>query len=189
MGQYYFPVILADEPKKELDGEQKEEEQIQAYMYPFSYLNGCKLMEHSYIGSIFVSTFEYELSPQGRFHMSRVVWTGDSAENELNKDKNLYSMCDEKREGLLITPSVKDSTKFRYIVNNTNKQYVDKLKCHGEYSIHPLPLLTCEGNGRGGGDFFADDRGLVGAWARDVISVEEEIPDGYVEIIFDLVET
>ena len=56
------------------------------------------------------------------------------------------------------------------------------------YKVHPLPLLTCEGNGRGGGDYRPEDHPLIGIWARDVISVEKEKPDGYVEIAFDLIE-
>jgi hypothetical protein len=183
MGQYYIAIILADEPKKEPNKEYFEEETIKAVMCPC----GCKLMEHSYIGNSSVSRFEFSISPQGSFHKSRVVWAGDYADNELNMDINLYHMSCNKNF-MICSNNIDDTTKFRYIVNHTNMQFVDKNKIQGAQPIHPLPLLTCEGNGRGGGDFFADDRGLVGAWARDVISVEEEIPDGYVEIIFDLVE-
>jgi hypothetical protein len=53
--------------------------------------------------------------------------------------------------------------------------------------IHPLPLLTCEGNGRGGGD-FRGEHDLIGSWARDVISVEAVKPLNYKEVVFDLVE-
>jgi hypothetical protein len=51
-------------------------------------------------------------------------------------------------------------------------------------------LLTCEGNNRGGGDFRGESD-LVGSWARDTISIESrkaDIPKGYTELIFDLVE-
>ena len=41
--------------------------------------------------------------------------------------------------------------------------------------IHPLPLLTCEGNGRGGGDFRGNNP-WIGKWARDVISIEKKLP-------------
>ena len=47
--------------------------------------------------------------------------------------------------------------------------------------IHPLPLLTCEGNGRGGGDFSGENE-FVGSWARDVVSIEFDAPEGFTEI-------
>jgi hypothetical protein len=80
----------------------------------------------------------------------------------------------------------------RYVVNHTKKEFIDKnrvLKDTDGYKIHPLPLMTCEGNGQGGGDFFGEDpKGLVGSWARDLISIEGQKPEGFTEIIFDLVE-
>ena len=83
--------------------------------------------------------------------------------------------------------------KTRYLVNHDKKQFVDKTKVPKDsegWQIHPLPLLTCEGNGRGGGD-FRKDSDLVGSWARDVISVEatkSAIPKDYTEVIFNLTE-
>ena len=83
--------------------------------------------------------------------------------------------------------------KAKYIVNHDKKQFVDKTKVPTDadgWRIHPLPLLTCEGNGRGGGDFRGESE-LVGSWARDIISVESkkaDIPKDYTELIFDLVE-
>jgi hypothetical protein len=56
------------------------------------------------------------------------------------------------------------------------------------WQIHPLPLLTCEGNGRGGGDYGGNDQNLVGLWARNTISVSNDIPDGYEELLFTLHE-
>ena len=42
--------------------------------------------------------------------------------------------------------------------------------------LHPLSLLTAEGNGRGGGDYNGPNMDMVGTWARDVISMENEAP-------------
>ena len=81
----------------------------------------------------------------------------------------------------------------KYIVNHDKKQFVDKTKVPKDadgWRIHPLPLLTCEGNGRGGGDYHGKSE-LVGSWARDIISVETkkaDFPKDYTELIFDLVE-
>jgi len=161
MGQYYFAVILDDEGD------------IVAWMNAYGYNEGVKLMEHSYIKSIFVNAVEFSLSPEGDYYKSRVVWAGDYADDEQRYyKKNLHALCNDD-ESKLIRPEPRSATKYRYIVNHTKKQYVDKSKVH---NFHPLPLLTAEGNGRGGGDLY-DAPAFVGSWARDVISVEEELPE------------
>ena len=105
--------------------------------------------------------------------------------------------------------------RYRYVVNHTKKLYVDKK--HGDMDgavgltlptaesgggdsdgdddmawtqirIHPLPLLTAEGNGRGGGDYCGSDMELVGTWARNVISVERQVPEGYSELVCNFTE-
>jgi len=81
----------------------------------------------------------------------------------------------------------------KYLVNHDKKEFVDKTKTPKDsdgWAIHPLPLLTCEGNGRGGGDFRGESD-LIGAWARNRISIatkKSDIPKGFKEITFDLVE-
>jgi len=81
----------------------------------------------------------------------------------------------------------------RYLINHDKKQFVDKTKTPKDrdgWQIHPLPLLTCEGNGKGGGDFRGDSS-LVGMWSRNLISVttkKSDIPKGFEELIFDIKE-
>ena len=174
MGQYYYPIILNSDGK------------IVVWMCAHNYNNGLKLMEHSYLGNNFVSTFEFGLSPEGPHYKSRVVWAGDYADKELDQEKNLYQMCDEYT---MISPQVKETKMYRYIINHSKKQYVDKTKAPKQenFALHPLPLLTCEGNGRGGGDYRGESP-LIGSWARDVISVEEVAPEGFEELVFDLMD-
>jgi len=174
MGQYYYPIILDKDGK------------IVVWMLAHRYGNGLKLMEHSWTANNFVSTFEFALSPEGPHHKSRVVWAGDYADNEPGQEKNLYRMCTEYNE---IRPEEKETTNYCFVVNHSKRLFVDKTKVPTKdgFTLHPLPLLTAEGNGRGGGDYRSDSP-LVGSWARDVISVEETAPDDYEEIIFDLVE-
>ena len=76
-----------------------------------------------------------------------------------------------------------------YLVNHTKRQYVQMRK-DGELNrgIHPLPLLVSEGNGRGGGDYYGRNQELCGTWTRDIISVEENIPDNYMELVCDFKE-
>jgi hypothetical protein len=173
MGQYYYPIILNSDGK------------IVVWMCAHNYRNGLKLLEHSYLGNNFVSTFEFGLSPEGPHHKSRVVWAGDYADADPDQENNLYRMCDEYT---MIMPQEKETTIYRYIVNHSKKQFVDKMACKSgeeEMKYHPLPLLTCEGNGRGGGDYRGESP-LIGSWARDSISVEEVKPEGFEELVFHL---
>jgi hypothetical protein len=142
-------------------------------------------MEHSYVGNNFVSMVEFMLSPDGMFYKSPLVWAGDYADNEEGSSQNLnsmaYDMQDKEGSADKLSkmvyvmgkePDGKDMTTYPYILNHTMKLYVEK-KFEAGLTVHPLPLLTVEGNGRGGGD-FRGSQDLVGTWARHVISVEKE---------------
>lgn len=91
-----------------------------------------------------------------------------------------------------------------YLLNHTRKSYVDLgrfarenswreewigrdgLKHNGMFCIHPLPLLTACGNGRGGGDYYSQypDYDKVGLWAFDLIELNDGIDDGYTEEVY-----
>ena len=159
MGQYYLTVILAEKSDKEY---------IRTYLDPSMYDNGVKLTEHSYTDNNFMKIVENLIGPNGMFYKSRIVWAGDYADVEPNSEKNLYKMCEDKSPFVYTEPVVY----YTYIVNHTKKVYIKK--CEG---IHPLPVLTAEGNGRGGGDYTGPNMDMVGTWARDVISMENEAPD------------
>lgn len=174
MGQYYKAAIVKDDKKT-----------IVSWMYTHDYGNGLKLMEHSYMKNTYVNTFENQLigKPQ------RVVWGGDYAANCTGRATSIYDRCKDSKK---INPEVIEiPNKYKFLVNHSKKLFVDKTKASpipdwGE-KIHPLPLLTCEGNGQGGGDFRGSND-LVGTWSRDKISVETKEPTGYKELIFDPVE-
>jgi len=174
MGQYYKPCILAENKKT-----------VKSWVYSHDYDNGLKLMEHSWMKNTFVKAFESLIkgNPQ------RVVWSGDYADACNGRKTNLYDRCTDSNK---VNPTdTYTDTETRYVVNHSKKTYVDKTKVvnNGGWKIHPLPLLTCEGNGRGGGDFHgADKNNIVGTWARDLVSVESRKPNGYAEIVFDLAE-
>jgi len=167
MGQYYKIVILADTPHRK--------EIVRRWMMPGSY---AKLMEHAYMDNNYIHRIEEMLSPEGAFYMSRIIWVGDYAENEENLEHNLYTLVENMHDAYyrLQTSTVNNC---QYIVNHTQKVYVDKKRCS---SVHPLPLLVSEGNGAGGGDYYGKDEGKCGTWARDIISMEREIPQGYSEL-------
>lgn len=176
MGQYYRAIILSDENSD-------KKETIRFCLVSYNYENGAKLMEHSYIGNLFVETFESLLIPGGIAYMSRPVWAGDYAAPELDDNRNLYSISAEMD---IPSPSAEIKIEdYSYVVNHSVKQYVDKRKQRADqygYRIHPLPLLVAEGNGQGGGDYFGTNENMVGIWARNVISLEKEAPEGYGEL-------
>lgn len=178
MGQYYKPVSI----------EKKE------HVLSHDYNNGLKLMEHSWIGNDFVGVVENLIAEGGAWHGDRIVWAGDYADPEEGTEDNIYDIVGENK----IRPEITDK-KYRYVVNMDKKEFVDTEKIplsdvyedeNGKewpYTIHPLPLLTCEGNGRGGGDFHKGSP-LVGKWARNRVTVSNVKPEGYKEIKFNLYE-
>ena len=174
MGQYYSAVILKEDKIR-----------VKHFLNPRCYNNGAKLMEHSWMKNSFVGAFESLLL----HNPLNIVWAGDYADNDDELDSNVYDRC---TEDLNISKSTNGYvTRRKYIVNHDKKQFINKSKVpsNGGWVIHPLPLMVCEGNGRGGGDFYGQDpKGLVGSWARDLISIESMKPKGFEEIIFDLVE-
>jgi len=104
---------------------------------------------------------------------------------------NLYNSTTSESDGAALAellPTGSGSKKaaaqslecYHFLVDHTSRQYVDKRKCR----LHPLPLLTCEGNGNGGGDFTGSDPN-IGAWARHIISVERKPPAGFSALKFN----
>jgi hypothetical protein len=189
MGQYYVVVILGEKPDSSL-------EFVRAWVSPHAHGNGAKLMEHSYIGNNYVSAVEWLLSPLGHFWKSRIVWAGDYADPESYPDENLlhrtlFDLAQIEHETKEMKPTPPNMEKYYFLVNHTKRQYVDMSKaltdCDG-FRIHPLPLLTAEGNGRGGGDYRGAREDLVGSWARDVISVERAAPPGFTELECEFAE-
>ena len=178
MGQYYKAVILNSKKQK-----------IVMFAESGDFGSGAKLMEHSWMLNGFVVAFEQILidNPQP------VVWAGDYA-NEEKCGNNIYTLCDSAKKivGIEYSTSPKKS---KYLINHDKKVFVDKTKTPRDidgWQIHPLPLLTCEGNGLGGGDFRGDDNSeLVGSWSRDIISVtsrKSDIPKGFSEIKINFTE-
>lgn len=191
MGQYYKSCILTD------NGD------VSAWMLSHEYGNGLKLMEHSWLDNDFVAAFESLLALDGA---RRVVWAGDYADEEpggeniyhhTNRISPLRFDCAAMRGrqwGDKVEPTdgpipVEVTTESHpYLLDHDRREYVDKREIPATYEtaedawrIHPLPLLTCEGNGRGGGD-YRGDWPHVGRWARDRISVSQAAPVGWSKI-------
>ena len=169
MGQYYKPTL---KPKGG---------RVWKCFNPWDFNNGGKLMEHSYIGN---AVTNYVKNLILRTPM-RLVWAGDYADDEKGKDRNLYCLFEAKEPKDKSVPQ-ESIESMRYLVNHKKKLYVDYSKVEKDeygYRIDPMPLLCAEGNGRGGGDYQGSAMNLIGSWARDLISVESEIPNGYTELV------
>jgi hypothetical protein len=132
----------------------------------------------------------------GEWHKTPIVWAGDYSD-AVRGELTYYDMCDRTDEGEHIAKELipkpltqKQAKEFRFIVNHTKKEFVDKTKVPSNdgWQIHPLSLLTSAGNGRGGGDFRGENE-FVGTWAADVISVEKEIPADFKEIVPNFIES
>lgn len=175
MGQYFRGVCLRD-----------DKQTIKAHVVSYDFNDGAKLMEHSWIRNPFVRSFERLILN----NPSSVVWAGDYAEPLEGQEVNTFDLCEIDTK---VQPNQSVGLREgRYIVNHTKKEYVDKQRVARSidgWRIHPLPLLTCEGNGQGGGDFYGESgKEYVGIWARDVISIEGNKPEGYTQIKPNFVE-
>ena len=191
MGQYYKPCAL-----KSADTENSNNPiKWQLDCYKFDEL--AKLLEHSYVGNWLVQAAEYLLAKEA----APFVWAGDYADDYAGFEDNLYSIGEDAgscKDGLaelkaygvlteikgLLSETcyrIERPNTYKYVINHTKKMYVE-IPPHrkGELTIHPLPLLTCESNGRGGGDYYSDKgKDYVGAWKYDTISVGNRVPKGY----------
>ena len=185
MGQYYKVIIL--------DGDNI----VLTWLCPYSFSGGAKLMEHAYMDDALVKAVEQLIRPGGDYYKKQLVWAGDYADCEANAGANLYSLVETMQQLQSWPPigakdddaavSVHDGDSLRYIVNHTKHVYVDKQHPLNQIRddqwnviVHPLPLLVSES---GGGDYCGNNEGLCGTWARDSISVEHGIPDGYTELV------
>ena len=174
MGQYYNPCFINE-----------TKDQVLGWFECFDTNNGAKLMEHSYVGN--------SLCKNVAFHMvktpKRLVWCGDYAD-EVVGDKNYFDLCDKSTKINSVGGDALDDTlnANTIYINHDKKEWFDLTKqvtpaCSDwDGKVHPLPLLTADGNGRGGGDYDGALMDMVGRWKGDLIEVSDEVPADYSEI-------
>lgn len=197
MGQYYRAIV------------KKQNRRIDVYNRDII-RNGekeytpAKLTEHSWWLNDFVNAVC--LAVYERNEKNRIAWMGDYADtflacNDLKSFNGLNGRQIREMtkrawnsEGIAVEPT--DFTlEGLYLINHTKKEYIDCTKYfnasvmhtkYGDWCLHPLPLLTCIGNGLGGGDYRykTDDstEEYVGYWAWDEISIEDKPINGFEEI-------
>lgn len=151
----------------------------------------AKLMEHSWWFNEFVSTITRML-----YHNPmRIAWVGDYADDPDDYDfdedgqimlKKIYEAAWVEDSKLLGVKKDMLQLDGKFLVNHTDKIYVDcdqyrSLSDSDDtgWIIHPLPILTCIGNGLGCGDYEGINMDYVGSWYMSEISVEDEVPAGY----------
>ena len=169
MGQYFKAVLLG---KKE-----GNKENIIGALIPGDYANLMKITEHAYLRNSFVNAVMNTIAKyKGGV---RVAWAGDYAKKEQYRRKNLYEIVSDmnnKGEGVYIKNASMKNPEYRYLLNETKGEAVDlwDLPEFDGWTIHPLPILTADGNEEGGGGtYHGTAMKYVGSWARDVISVQK----------------
>ena len=153
------------------------------------YFSGIKLTEHSWLLNPFV------LAVAKRIYQKpcRVAWVGDYAEDDdlpviaEHAGEAAYSLKGAYRKYPGRKLKETDfSMRGKFLVNHTQKKYVD-IDAFAEatdddgWVLNPPPLFTAIGNGRGAGDYYGKNQKKVGAWALDVLSIEDAAPKGYDE--------
>ena len=175
MGQYYRPCFINSKRDKVLN-----------YFSSYDTENGAKLMEHSYVGNALVVNVSYKMIGRPK----RLVWAGDYGDAVVGDD-NFYYLTDKakKIESSYEIAMMKNELDANTIyINHDKKEWFDLKKqtipdMKGWSGIaHPLPILTADGNGRGGGDYYGAHEELVGTWKGDLIEISDTIPADYKEI-------
>ena len=170
MGQYYRGIVLQEDKKIPIK-----------YIQSWDFGEGAKLMEHSYIDNVYVAVMEILLYQ----NPLNVVWAGDYADGEDKNDTesdNLYHIVETykkitpmylgKRIEWLQGTTIKTMLKKTFVVNHDKKVFYRRPIYKKEtLTINPLPLLVCEGNQRGGGDYYGSNETLIGSWSRDSIEI------------------
>ena len=149
----------------------------------------AKLMEHSWWDNDFVNSFSARLYK----HKRRVIWCGDYAEPDdfnFQFDSPIYVPNYYEIWGETTRPRGSKSSAFtlddKFLINHDTRQFVDlneykAISTHDNWIVHPLPLLTAVGNGRGFGDFHEGNIGYehVGIWAWNLLSIVDSIPHSF----------
>jgi len=156
----------------------------------WTFSNGAKLMEHSYIGNNYIDAVLYEIA-EGGWKNKPFVWLCDYNEGEYSNNWETSVKISSSAEN----PDWLDYSDA-IILNTTKKEYIDlceyKLNWIGPRTsmIHPFTLLTnSEDESMGGGDYHLEDN-RRGLWRGDCFVVtldRREVPHFYKNITKDVI--
>ncbi len=163
MWQYYRPVI------KNKD----------AFLNPLDLSQWSKLMEHAYVNNELVEkvinfAFEWETT-------ASIEWAWDYGDsepcytNEEDEECNLYEYADLSYDNVL-NKTISDKHEYNIFYCIANHQYcivpaMDKL------TIHPLPLLCTNDNGRWGWDYKGTNEDQCGIWVDKSIAAFKTVEE------------
>ena len=134
--------------------------------------------------------------------LGRVIWCGDYADEPDDFDFPKCSAAYVPSYGEVWGDKVQNSTSTdfklddKFLINYDTKEFVNlneykraSTDKHG-WCIHPLPLLTAVGNGRGGGDFHEGNIGFehVGIRAWHLLSISDDAPKDFTKLNLVFVE-
>jgi hypothetical protein len=155
-------------------------------------------MEHSYLRNRFVMSVSSLLCEEGGFWSSGssdpgvcLAWAGDYADEEPGSENNLYGASRDCPD--LATVGGIRMSKYPFLLNHDKKLFVSIASFQKDHfendqlgdrlgdrlgDLHPLPILTVEGNGRGGGDLPLTHpwASIAGTWARNLLSLSDSRP-------------
>lgn len=146
----------------------------------------AKLIEHSYFGNVLMDSVADVL----HHYETKLAWIGDYSEKDevadITKGEASYDDCwgDDSKDDFEFNKAEFDYFR-KFLVNLTKKEYISfddyMKKAKSEWQLNPISIMTAIGNGRGGGDYFSRSKrkmNLVGSWAWDVITIDDEEPKG-----------
>lgn len=161
MGQYYQTVICQEDNYSLLD--------------PHRFGSGAKLTEHSWMENPLVLTLcclIYKMK-------SKIVCIGDYADecplhNAVWGDESNLAI-----PKLEVEKSLEFDYKGKFLVNHYKRQYISfdeyiEKSTEDGWCLSPILILTAQGNGQGGGDYFGVNEELAGTWSWDSISIEDD---------------
>ena len=192
MGQYYKVIVKRGDTTKTYEPQttlwKKELERAKrnhSYQPNYDYMNGQKLLEHSWKGCDIIESLNVMLYK----NPAQVAWVGDYADDFEWADrttpdpKELHKVAWEGEESEYFEIQTPD-TPATYLLNHDKKEYIDiadfeKQSSDGSWTLAVVPLMTACGNGLGGGDYSGDNEDMVGLWCMDTISLDDTIPSDY----------
>lgn len=174
MGQYYNIAFKSEHDNKIRVNDRK----VNCVDYTMA-----KLMEHSYFGVPLMDSIAsiIENSP------TRLIWVGDYATDEeikkITSNEIGYDDIWENYHEDDVLDNVKFDYSGKFLINYDRKMWISLDECvSSKDRINPISILTCIGNGRGGGDYHGSFMKYVGNWAWDRIGIVSNVPSDFTEL-------
>ena len=168
MGQYYQTVICQENNYSLLD--------------PHDFDSGLKLTEHSWMENQLVLTLCNLLYKM----KSRVACIGDYAD-ECPLHSMVWGESNLEIPKVNVNKSLSFDYKGKFLVNHSKllylsfDEYIEK-STDNDWCLSPILILTSQGNGQGGGDYFGVNEEVAGSWSWDLISIEDTYNPDYEKV-------